>query len=124
MQWRQLCCAVSAFPKWMQDTLVDCSLFKVSWKVFLVAAEKENGLPAYVCRSCRDKAFSVVKRFENMHEGVMRSLVMDRIGESVPRRLAVVQPSLLKRLQLFLQLSEQNLIAVNLAFPHWERPNN
>ena len=37
-----------------RHTIVDCSLFKVSWKVFLVAVEKDNGLPAYVCRSCRD----------------------------------------------------------------------
>ena len=46
---------------------------------------------------------------KNWCERVVNSLVMDRIAENVPRRLAVV----LKGLQLVLQLCEQTCLVQN-----------
>ena len=37
-------------------------------QIFLVAIIKDNGLPAYVCRSSRDKAFSVEKRLKDLRK--------------------------------------------------------
>ena len=54
-------------------------------RIFLVAVTKDDRLPAYVCQSCRDKASSVEKRLKDLQN--LKNLVMDRIVESIPRRL-------------------------------------
>ena len=76
--------------------------------IFLVAVTKDDGLPAYVCRSCRGKASSVEKRLKDLQK--LKNFVMDRIAESIPRRLAAVQLSLLNWLQLVLQLNNQTCL--------------
>ena len=64
-------------------------------QIFLVAVTEDDGLLAYVCQSCRGKAFSMEKEEEGSsktgHERVMRSLVMDRIAENVPRLQLILQ---------------------------------
>ena len=42
-------------------------------QIFLIAATKNDGLPTYVCRSCRDKAFSVEK-LQDLHRLPRESL--------------------------------------------------
>ena len=122
-------CQHKIFPPWEESMIFLCSdISRLYLRAHFVFAQHhiDSNMDKYLQLACVEHsrrrtmvrelccAVSAIRSgcriFENWHERVMRSLVMDRIAESVSRRLEAVQPSLPKWLQLILQLSKQTCL--------------